>query len=487
MTDPRRTTDFTIPLLTVLSDAAAIEGAFLLAYALRFHTLVLDSLGFPREDMPGIDAYVQGSLFVLMAWLLLFKSRGMYAARRNVVLTDEFVNVVKIVTLGMLIVMSAGFLYRGFSYSRAVVGLLWLFAILLVFAGRWCILALERASYRRGHHLQPAILIGSDGLANEVYSRLHLHASFGYTIVGYFSDHPAHAELTLAAAPHLGALAAAPAYLQSRNIQKAFIALRSQDHPALFELITACEGLTVEFMMVPDVLELMTSQVRVKELEGIPFLRIKGIPLTTWGRITKRVFDIAVSAFLLFLASPLLLLLAILIKLDSRGPVFFPQRRVGLDGKEFTMHKLRTMVEGAEHMDRAAGVGVRTDPTRGIGARRDPRRTRLGRFLRATSLDELPQLFDVLLGEMSLVGPRPERPHFVRELQDVVPKYLDRHRVKTGVTGWAQVNGLRGDTSIAERIKYDLYYIENWSLSFDIKILLRTLRVALSTHEEHDR
>ena len=151
------------------------------------------------------------------------------------------------------------------------------------------------------------------------------------------------------------------------------------------------------------------------------------------------------------------------------------------------MHKFRTMVVGAEQMDRTAGVGVRTDPARGIGARNDPRRTTVGRFLRATSLDELPQLLDVLVGEMSLVGPRPERPHFVRELQEVVPKYLDRHRVKTGVTGWAQVNGLRGDTSIAERIKYDLYYVENWSLTFDIKILLRTLRVALRTHEEHDR
>ncbi len=487
MNSTRRTTDVTIPLLTVLSDAAAIEGAFLLAYAIRFHTLILDALGFPREDMPGIGAYFQGSLFVVAAWLLLFKSRGMYAARRNVVLTDEFVSVVKVVTLGMLIVMSAGFLYRGFSYSRAVVGLLWVFSILLVLAGRACVLALERASYRRGHNLQPAVVIGSDGVASEIYTRLHLHASFGYRIAGYFSERPAQAGLALAAAQHLGGLAAAPAFLQTQKIQKAFIALHAQDHPALFELITACEGLTVEFMMVPDVLELMSSQVRVRELEGIPFLRIKGIPLTAWGRITKRAFDVAISALLLILGFPLLLLVALLIKLDSRGPVFFGQRRVGLDGKEFTMQKFRTMVEGAEQMDRAAGVGVSVDPGRGIGARDDPRRTRAGRFLRATSLDELPQLFNVLVGEMSLVGPRPERPHFVKGLQDVVPKYLDRHRVKTGMTGWAQVNGLRGNTSIAERIKYDLYYVENWSLSFDIRILLRTLRVALSTHEEHDR
>jgi exopolysaccharide biosynthesis polyprenyl glycosylphosphotransferase len=387
----------------------------------------------------------------------------------------------------MLIVMSAAFLYRGFSYSRAVVGLLWVFSILLVLAARTGVLALERASYRRGHNLQSAVVIGGESPASEVFARLHLHPSFGFRIVGYFADHAPGKELALARAPRLGTLADAPAFLLRENIQKVFIALRSQDHPALFELITACEGLNIEFMMVPDVLELMTSQVRVRELEGIPFLRIKGIPLTAWGRIAKRAFDLAVSGTLLLLLSPFLLVLAVLIKIDSRGPVFFNQRRVGLDGAEFTMHKFRTMVVGAETMDQRAGVGVRTDLERGIGARHDPRRTRLGRFLRATSLDELPQLLNVLLGEMSLVGPRPERPHFVRELQEVVPKYLDRHRVKTGVTGWAQVNGLRGDTSIAERIKYDLYYVENWSLTFDIKILLRTLRVALRAQEEHDR
>jgi exopolysaccharide biosynthesis polyprenyl glycosylphosphotransferase len=426
MSSTRRTTDFTIPFLTVLSDAAAVEGAFLLAYAVRFHTTILDSVGFPREDMPGIAAYLQGSLFVVATWLLLFHSRRMYSARRNVVLTDEFVNVVRVVTLGILIVMSAGFLYRGFSYSRAVVGLLWVFSILLVTAGRATVLALERASYRKGRNLQPAVIIGGDALANQVFTRLHLHGSFGFKIAGYFADHPAGIELELARAPHLGTLAAAPGFLQDQKIQKVFIALRSGDHPALFDLITACEGLNIEFMMVPDVLELMTSKVSVRELEGIPFLRIKGIPLTAWGRIAKRTFDFAVSASLLLVASPFLLLVALLIKLDSRGPVFFGQQRVGLDGKEFTMHKFRTMVVGAEEMDRTAGVGVRPDPARGIGARNDPRRTGVGRLLRATSLDELPQLFNVLVGDMSLVGPRPERPHFVRELQAVVPKYLDR-------------------------------------------------------------
>jgi exopolysaccharide biosynthesis polyprenyl glycosylphosphotransferase len=228
---------------------------------------------------------------------------------------------------------------------------------------------------------------------------------------------------------------------------------------------------------VPDVLEVLTSDVKVSELEGIPFLKIKSIPFTAWGRISKRAMDIVVSGTLLAILSPLLALVAALIRVDSRGPVLFRQQRVGLDGKEFTMYKFRSMRAGADLFDREAGLGVADDP----------RRTRFGKIIRATSLDELPQLFNVLKGDMSLVGPRPERSHFVQEFQSYVPKYLDRHRVKAGVTGWAQVNGLRGDTSIAERIRFDLYYIENWSLAFDLKILMRTLRAALHPGENKRR
>jgi exopolysaccharide biosynthesis polyprenyl glycosylphosphotransferase len=217
----------------------------------------------------------------------------------------------------------------------------------------------------------------------------------------------------------------------------------------------------------------LTSQVKVRELEGIPFLKIKGIPLSAWGRVTKRLFDVVVSGLTLVLLSPLLVAIAAAIKLDSRGPVLFRQQRVGLDGRPFKMYKFRSMQEGSEKFDAQAGLGQKNDP----------RRTGIGRLLRNTSLDELPQLWNVLKGEMSLVGPRPERSRFVQEFGAAVPKYLDRHRVKTGVTGWAQVNGLRGDTSIEERVKYDLYYIENWSLAFDIKILLRTIRAAFMSQE----
>jgi len=472
MTSARRG-DFIVPFLTVVTDALAIEASFLLSFWLRFRSTLLDHLGFVREAAPAVQGYLIGSAVVVLAWLMLFDARAMYRARRNVNMSDEMVNVVKVVSQGMLLVLSAAFFYREFSYSRIVFGLLWMFSISLIFAGRAAVRAFERAQYRKGRHLQQAILLGCDMPANQVYVRLQGHASFGFHITGYFADTPAHEELTLARAPYFGPLSRAPAYIRDHGIELAFIAVRTGDHQALFEVIAECEGVNIEFMLVPDVLEILSSQVRIRELEGIPFLRIKGMPFTMWGRFTKRLFDVVVSGVTLVLSSPVFLVIALIIKLDSRGPVFFRQKRVGLDGQEFTMYKFRSMAQGSERFDAHARLGIRNDP----------RRTSVGSFLRRMSLDELPQIYNVWKGEMSLVGPRPERTRFVEEFRRVVPKYLDRHRVKTGMTGWAQVNGLRGDTSIEERIKYDLYYIENWSLTFDIKILLRTLRAAVMSKE----
>jgi Undecaprenyl-phosphate glucose phosphotransferase len=464
-----------IPFLTVLFDAVSIECAFLFAYWIRFHSSLLDSLGFVAADAPPFAGYLTGSVVVTLVWLMLFNARRMYRIRRSVSLSDEFLNIVTIVSLGMLIVMSAAFFYRDFSYSRVVFGLLWVLSILFIATGRAVIHQVERRRYRQGRHVKNGIIIGRDAITDDVFSRLHHHPAFGFSIIGYFADLPVEEWRPLAHAPHLGTLSDVPEYILHHHIELAFIALRAPDHRRLFDLITECEGVNVEFMMVPDVLEILTSQVRVEELEGIPFLKIKSIPLTGWGRITKRVFDIAVSAAVLLVLSPLWILIAVLITLTSRGPVLFTQDRVGLDGRRFVMYKFRSMKTGSELLDTSAGLGIR----------HDPRRTRIGVILRKTSLDELPQLLNVLKGDMSLVGPRPERIHYVKEFGESVPRYLDRHRVKTGMTGWAQVNGLRGDTSIKERIKYDLYYIENWSLTFDIKILLRTLRAALATREVH--
>ena len=462
--------DLLIPFLTVLSDVLSIQGAFLLSYWLRFHSTLFALIGLPEVEPPPIEGYWIGSLVVAVVWLMLFNARAMYRARRNTTLSDELLNVIKVVSVGMLVVMSAAFFYRDFSYSRIVFGLLWFTSITIIFIGRVLVQTLERRYYRQGKHLQPAVILGGDGLANEVYARLNGHPSFGITVVGYFAETPAHEELKLAHAPYLGTMAEAAAYIRTHGIELAFIAVRGKDHPRLFDLISECEGVNIEFMMIPDVLEILTAQVKVKELEGIPFLKIKGVSITVWGRISKRILDVGISAALLLLFSPLWVFIAVLIKLNSRGPLFFKQERVGLDGIRFEMLKFRSMRTDAE---------AKTGPV--WTKEGDARRTAVGKLLRKTSLDELPQLVNVLKGNMSLVGPRPERPFFVDQFRDKIPKYLDRHRVKTGMTGWAQVNGLRGNTSLEERIKYDLYYIENWSIALDFKILLRTLRTVFMT------
>jgi exopolysaccharide biosynthesis polyprenyl glycosylphosphotransferase len=231
------------------------------------------------------------------------------------------------------------------------------------------------------------------------------------------------------------------------------------------EIILGCEDLKVEFQIVPDMVEVMAARARVVSFDGIPLISLGRTPLEGWNRVLKRSLDVALSSAGLALLSPAFALLGIWIKLDSKGPVFFRQQRLGRDGRKFFQYKFRSMIEDAEQQ--TGPVFAKED---------DPRRTKVGAFLRKSNFDEFPQLYNVLRGDMSLVGPRPERKFFVDKFKEGIPRYFLRHKVKSGITGWAQVNGLRGNTSIEERTKYDLFYVENWSLAFDIKILFLTLK-----------
>jgi exopolysaccharide biosynthesis polyprenyl glycosylphosphotransferase len=467
MNHPRRN-DSLIPFLTVLSDIVAIEAAFLLSYWIRFYSPFVHVVPV-TQGFPPLDAYVYGSFVVIPIWLYLFNTRRLYTPRRAASVSDELFAIVRIVSIGMLIVMSAAFFYRAFSYSRVVFALLWVSSILLIASGRALVIAYEKRRYKQGRDLRRAVIIGNNETANRICkSLLHQH-NLGYDVIGYFAESTTAPDTPLSSTEYLGQLQEAPSFIKDKKIEHALIALTYKEHPQLYELIEACEGLNVEFMMVPDLLELMTSRVRIQELAGIPFLKVKEIPLSTWSRISKRLFDLIVSFILLVATSPVSLLAMLLIKLTSKGGVFYLQERVGLDGKVFKLIKLRTMQEDAE---------AQTGPVWTL--KKDPRVTPIGRILRRLSIDELPQLLNVLRGEMSLVGPRPERPPFVEQFKSVIPKYLDRHRVKAGVTGWAQVNGLRQNAPIEERTKYDIYYIENWSLVFDLKILLQTVKAVVS-------
>lgn len=466
MNHPHRN-DFLIPLLTVLSDVVAIEAAFLLSYWIRFYSPFVQAVAV-TQGYPPLGAYIYGSFVVMPIWLCLFNSRKLYRPRRTVAMSDEFFAIVRVVTIGMLVVMSAAFFYRAFSYSRVVFALLWLTSVILISLGRLFVIQYEKQRYKKTIGLRRAIIVGNNETANRTCDGIRRHIELGYEIAGYFAESNSLEGTPLASTVYLGTIADAPAVIKLEGIEHVLIALDYKEHPQLYELIEACEGLNVEFMMVPDLLELMTSRVRIQELAGIPFLKIKEIPMTTWNRIAKRAFDFIVSLLLLTVALPVFLLTMLLVRLSSKGPVFYIQDRVGLDGKVFRLIKFRTMRIGAE---------AATGPV--WAKKNDPRATPVGRILRRISIDELPQLINVVRGEMSLVGPRPERPAFVEQFKSGVPRYLDRHRVKAGVTGWAQVSGLRQNASIAERTKYDIYYIENWSLVLDLKILIQTMKAVL--------
>jgi exopolysaccharide biosynthesis polyprenyl glycosylphosphotransferase len=287
--------------------------------------------------------------------------------------------------------------------------------------------------------------------------------ALGYELVGVVREASAEPPPGL---PDLGTLEEVDRIAREHEIDLYLVALPLESQHKLLECLVRCEQVDVDFEFVPDLLQLMTRRARVTDLDGLPLISLKEFPLTGWNAVAKRAVDLALAVIALPLLLPVFAAMAAAIKLDSPGPAFYRQTRMGRDGRAFEMLKFRSMRADAE---RESGPVWTSEA--------DPRRTRLGAWLRATSLDELPQIWNVLKGEMSLVGPRPERPYFVEQFTGNVPNYFDRHRVKSGMTGWAQVNGLRGNTPIEERTRYDLFYIENWSLLLDLRILLLTLRV----------
>lgn len=451
------------PLAALILDALAVMGSFKLSYWLRFHSplteIVPVTLGVPPQSR-----YLAFSAAAALIFIVIFAARGLYRLHDRISAVDEFVRVTRSTILVLPWLFTLAFFYRDFSYSRGVFGLIAVITIVILTAERAAIQSLQRKLYRRGIGVLRAAVCGTGKLAQEIHERLQRNPHLGYRSLGYIQV----GDPQPAVQPVLGAYREMPSLLLRERFDLLFIALEHEERPLLDEIIRLCEGIDLEFLFAPDPLVALEGKVHPWTLAGIPLLKIKESPLFGWKGVIKRSLDLVVAGLLLVLLSPLLVLIAILVKLDSRGPLIYSQERIGLDGRPFRIHKFRTMIPEAE---------AATGP---VWAKKDdPRTTRVGKILRRFSLDELPQLFNVLKGDMSLVGPRPERAHFVRQFRQAVPRYLERHRVRSGMTGWAQVNGLRGDTSIAERTRYDVYYVENWTLGFDLKILLLTVREVL--------
>ena len=456
--------ELTIPLLNILSDIVAIEAAFLLSFWIRFQLTPFVKLIPYQGEIPPVKGYIILSIIMIPVWLLIFHSRRLYRLKRVVFIFDEFFLLARLSTFAIIFSFGLIFFYRVFPYSRVVFILIWLFSIIFITIGRYFVLKHEKNLYNKGRGLKDALIVGSTQAAFDIYKNFKNHKYAGFNIIGYIND--SDGENFLPDSQRLGDYRDIVDIIQNRNIETVLVTIPSSQHDKLYELMKACEGENVEFLMVPDFLEVITSSVRVQEIDGIPFLKIKSIPMNVWNRILKRAFDFSFAFIVLLVTSPLFIVLAILVKFTSRGPFFYKQERISMTGKKFQMIKFRSMIVDAEKHTGAVYV-----------KKGDSRYTPIGELLRKYSLDELPQFINVLRGEMSIVGPRPEREHFINLFKDKIPKYMERHRIKCGITGWAQVNGLRGsDSSIEKRIEYDIYYIEHWSIVFDLKIIFKTIK-----------
>jgi Undecaprenyl-phosphate glucose phosphotransferase len=440
-------------------DGAILVLAWLGAYWLRFH-----ALGLPAPlGVPPLGTYLWFGAVLTPCALLVLRSFRIYRSARTARLAQEVGALVK----GMVLVGALAAVGSYFTKGELSRFTLLIFAVLataLLVASRLAIRTALRAVRRRGRNLRGALVVGTGGLAVALLEKIRQHRDFGLDVRGMVAASPLPPGTRVAGVPVLGTVAELPALVERTGAEIVYLALGRAEHEAEHQALEGLADSTAAVRLVPDLARAFTLNASVEDFDGMPVVLVTETPGQGWNAVLKRAFDLALSALGLVVLSPVLLALALWVRLDSPGPVLYAQERVGMNGRRFRMLKFRTMRTDAE----AEGEPGWTKPG-------DPRRTRAGRVLRPLSLDELPQLWNVLVGEMSLVGPRPERPVYVEQFRASVPRYMLRHHVKSGITGWAQVHGLRGDTPLERRIEYDLYYIRNWSLALDVRILFLTV------------
>lgn len=446
--------------LLFLSDLVIIAFSWLLSYYVRFHSGLMPA----PQGVPDIYAYSVLLVPIVLIWAFVFKWFGLYRPKRIGSQLNEVMEVARACGVSVLVFAAFTFFAKEYGHSRLVVVLFTVFNIACLSASRLVFRRVLSMIRRRGFNLRYAVIAGTGASARRVIERIDAHPEVGIKIEGLVSTGGAGEGRLVSGVKVIGSLDNIRDVIKESRIDIVFIALSWNESSRVEEAVRSIGDETVDIKVIPDINDLMTLRGGVEEFDGLPILNLRNSPLYGWNMILKRALDIAISLAAIVLLSPAMLLIAVVIKLTSPGPILYTQERMGIGGDIFRIFKFRTMAADAE-----AETGA-------VWARRgDPRRTALGAVLRATSLDELPQLFNVLKGDMSLVGPRPERPVFIQEFRREIPRYMLRHKMKAGITGWAQVNGWRGNTDLNKRIEHDLYYIEHWSIGFDLKILLLTL------------
>lgn len=447
-------------LLSVgIYDAIVICSSFILAYYLRFFSGVFQVI-----LIPSVNIYLSLLIFVLPVWLIILAALRLYQPRRT---SSIFVDAAPLFLgnlLGILILCSVSFFYREYSYSRLTFILFGILNFHLLFISRIIIRGTLKWLRKRGFNKRRVLIIGAGQLGFRVAKSFLDHESYGYEVLGFLDDIYTNGKYKEYGLNILGRTSNIKGILETRDVDRVIIALPNKAQKKIHRIVSTCEEEGVATDIVPDLFQIVQPVTKVTSFGGIPMVSVRKTPVDTWSyRILKRSFDMAFSLVILIVTLPISLLISLVIKLTSPGPVFFVQDRVGKNRKAFKMYKFRTM-----------RVGPREESDTVWTQEADHRCTPVGAFLRKTSLDELPQFINVLKGEMSVVGPRPERPHFAKRFKTSIPKYMVRHQIRTGITGLAQVNGWRGDTCIKKRLEHDLFYLENWSLWLDVKIILKT-------------
>jgi Undecaprenyl-phosphate glucose phosphotransferase len=465
----------------VVSDAALAMAAFVLAYILRFH--VLTALVPATKGVPPFEQYANMLPFIGLIVPAAFHVQGLYRLRRGRSRVDDFFAVFVGTILAVILGLFGTLYFQAYwlpeelkdqgIYEVSQLGwaLFVTINIALAYGSREVVREVLEQRWKAGIGLKRVLIAGASDLGKLVADKVLQHREFGFKVVGFLDDRAAGDHIGYRGLPLLGTLCEADEIIRQERIDHVYVALPLEEHVKMLGIVEATNREGVEVHVVPDLLQFIALRARLENLDGVPIISLNDVPLRGFNSVLKRAIDFAISATALLGLSVPFAAIAALIKYTSDGPIFYKQERMGLDGKAFEVLKFRSMYPGAE------------DATGPIWARdNDPRCTPIGKWLRRLDLDELPQLWNVLRGDMSIVGPRPERPYFVEQFKHRIPQYMLRHKVKAGITGWAQVNGWRGNTSLEKRIEYDLYYIENWSVALDIKIMCLTVLRGLQKH-----
>jgi Undecaprenyl-phosphate glucose phosphotransferase len=446
--------------ILILLDASVIALSLITSWFFKFKSGL-----FPSGENIGFDQYILSLVFVIPTMILTNTFFQLYSSKRTKRLNLELVQIVKSVLVTLFVTMSVLFFIKEVHYSRSVLFGFFVFSVCFLSVERILVRSVLRLMRKKGYNKKFLLIIGAGELGRRFLQLVRENNEFGYEVIGFLDDNEQVQGTRVDDVLVLGGIDDLNTVCNEHLIDQVIVALPINVHFKLGKIIATCEKSGIQTLIIPDYFNYLPARPRFEEVGGIPVIDVRHVPLDeVINAMLKRAFDIVVSLLAIILFLPLMCIIAIGIKISSPGPVFFVQERVGKNRRIFKMYKFRTMKVSQGNVSDTCW----TTPN-------DPRKTGFGSFLRKTSLDELPQFFNVLKGDMSIIGPRPERPFFVEQFKEEIPKYMLKHRVRPGITGWAQVNGWRGDTSIEERIKCDIEYIENWTFMMDIKIALKTL------------